>query len=133
MSSHKVAEAKMVIKASIISVVLLAAAAATICVTRSVSAAEPSADAKMGHDIYMRDGCWQCHGTAGQGGGPFGPKLIPALPFEAFRQQLRHPVSEMPVYTAKVMSDQDLAAVYAYVKSLPPAKPLSEIPMLNLK
>lgn len=123
----------MMINAWVISVVLIAEAAAVTALTRSVSAAEPVADAKMGQDIYMRDGCWQCHGTAGQGGGPFGPKLIPALPFEAFRQQLRHPVSEMPVYTAKVMSDQDLAAVYAYVKSLPPTKPLSEIPMLNLK
>ena len=44
---------------------------------------------------------------------------------------LRAPKGEMPPYTAKVMSDQDLADVYAFLRALPPAPPLSSLPLLQ--
>jgi mono/diheme cytochrome c family protein len=37
----------------------------------------------------------------------------------------------MPPYTTKVVSDQDLADIYTYLKSLPPPPPASSIPLLN--
>jgi mono/diheme cytochrome c family protein len=36
----------------------------------------------------------------------------------------------MPPYRAKVMTDQELADVYAYVQSVPPPVPLANIPIL---
>jgi mono/diheme cytochrome c family protein len=46
------------------------------------------------------------------------------MPYENFAAQLRRPANTMPPYTALVVSDAQLADIYAYVSSLPgPAKP----------
>jgi mono/diheme cytochrome c family protein len=37
----------------------------------------------------------------------------------------------MPPYRAKVMTDQELADVYAYVQSVPPPVPPDNIPILK--
>jgi mono/diheme cytochrome c family protein len=37
----------------------------------------------------------------------------------------------MPAYTAKVVSDEELGDIYAYLQSLPPAKPVRDIPLLK--
>jgi hypothetical protein len=45
-------------------------------------------------------------------------------PLRGFAQQLRKPANVMPPYSALVLSDAQLADIYAYVSSLPgPAKP----------
>lgn len=48
---------------------------------------------------------------------------------------VRHPhdtPTGMPPYTAKVMPDQELANIYAYIKSLPDsAKTAKDIPILS--
>ncbi len=73
-----------------------------------------------GRKAYLRVGCAQCHGTVGQGGSA-GPALAGTpLPYAGFAALLRNPRAEMPPYTAKVLSDGDLAAIYAFVKSLKP-------------
>jgi mono/diheme cytochrome c family protein len=41
------------------------------------------------------------------------------------------PSGSMPPFRAKVMSDQELADVYAYIKSIPEPKPAKDIPLLN--
>ena len=41
------------------------------------------------------------------------------------------PSGGMPPYRAKVMSDQELADVYAYIKTFPEPKPVKDIPLLN--
>jgi mono/diheme cytochrome c family protein len=89
----------------------------------------------------MRYGCFQCHGTVGQGAATrFGPKIAPdPIPFAAFERQLRNPrnpiqtYTPMPVYTRKIMTDQQVADIYAYLKTIPPAKKAADIPLLNLK
>ena len=40
-------------------------------------AAAPTGDAASGKRIFLADGCFMCHGRAGQGGGYNGP--VPAL------------------------------------------------------
>jgi mono/diheme cytochrome c family protein len=46
------------------------------------------------------------------------------MPYENFAAQLRKPANTMPPYTPLVLSDAQLADIYAYVSSLPgPAKP----------
>jgi hypothetical protein len=37
----------------------------------------------------------------------------------------------MPPYTAKVLSDQDLADIYAYLMSIPPPPAIDSIPLLK--
>jgi mono/diheme cytochrome c family protein len=94
----------------------------------------PAGDAGKGKKIYVTYGCYQCHGYVGQGGSGVlgGPRLAPhPLAFEAFTKQLRHPRYEMPPYTEKVASEQDLADIYAFLLSIPPPPPVSSIPLLS--
>jgi ubiquinol-cytochrome c reductase cytochrome c subunit len=79
----------------------------------------------------MKTGCYQCHGNEGQGG-VAGPRLAPApmLAFRAFVTYVRAPRGEMPPYTAKVMSEQNLADIYAYLAARPQPPPLKSIPLL---
>jgi ubiquinol-cytochrome c reductase cytochrome c subunit len=83
--------------------------------------AGPPGDAVNGKRIYMAVGCYQCHGTVGQGSRPTGPHLAPnPLPYEAFAAVVRRPVNVMPPYTTVVLSDQDLGDIYAYLLTIPP-------------
>lgn len=95
-------------------------------------AQSPRGDAARGKQIFMTDGCYECHGTRGAGGGFTGPRLAPNPPsFAAVKAQLRHPARRMPPYTAKVISDAQIADIYAYLKSIPAGRPASQIPLLN--
>jgi ubiquinol-cytochrome c reductase cytochrome c subunit len=83
--------------------------------------AQPPGDAGNGKRIYLADGCDLCHGTVGQGGRGTGPHLAPnPLPYEAFAGQVRRPANAMPPYTTVVLSDRDLADIYAYLLTMPP-------------
>ena len=98
-------------------------------------AAQPAAgppNAAHGKALFLADGCYQCHGTSGEGAGNTGPKLAPdPLALEDFEQQLRNPRNTMPVYTAKVLPRVELLDIYAYLQSIPKAKPVADIPLLN--
>ena len=95
------------------------------CAVAAAQSAAPPGDAANGYKLFMADGCYQCHGTVGQGSRGTGPRLAPnPLPYENFESQLRKPANVMPPYTALVVSEGQLADIYAYVSSLPgPAKP----------
>ena len=94
--------------------------------------ADKAASVTRGKQLYMATGCYQCHGTTGEGGGNAGPRLAPGpLPLEGFTLQLRHPRQRMPVYTAVVMPDRDVADIYAYLLTVPKAKTAADIPMLK--
>jgi hypothetical protein len=43
---------------------------------------------------------------------------------------VRQPANEMPVYVEKVLSDQEVADIFAYIQSLPPPPDLKSIPIL---
>jgi mono/diheme cytochrome c family protein len=94
----------------------------------------PSGDAANGKRVFLADGCFTCHGRAGQGGAYNGPAPIlahTALPFDAFKSQLRNPADEMPAFSAAVLSDKDIADIYAFVQSLPGARSPKDIAILN--
>jgi mono/diheme cytochrome c family protein len=85
-----------------------------------------------GQQTYLAVGCWQCHGSGGQGGDVAGPRLAAnGLTYDLFLRQLRVPRSEMPPYESQVLSDADAADIYAYVRSIPASKSASAIPLLN--
>ena len=83
-----------------------------------------------GKKLYVRDGCYECHGYNGQGGA--GARIAPkVLPTAALIKYVRHPSGAMPPYTAKVASDQDLADIRAFLATIPEPPPLKSIPILN--
>jgi|SRR5580704_11404983 mono/diheme cytochrome c family protein len=87
--------------------------------------------AEKGKQVFLKDGCYSCHGYDGHGG--VAPKLAPRpIPAVAFIAIVRHPpVSAMPTYSPKVMSDAELTDVWAYLKSIPDPPPVKNIPLLN--
>jgi mono/diheme cytochrome c family protein len=89
-------------------------------------------DSENGKRLFMRNGCYQCHGTVGQGG-LAGPRLAQTkLTLAGFTVYVRNPrPGNMPPYRTKVMTDQELSDVYAYIQSVPPPVPLANIPILN--
>jgi mono/diheme cytochrome c family protein len=90
------------------------------------------ARAEVGQKLFMRDGCYQCHGTRGQGGGVAGPRLAPdPLPLDIMLRILRKPLDRMPVYTARVLADEEAAAIYTYLLSIPAPKPVQDISILR--
>ena len=90
-------------------------------------------NAQNGGRIYVADGCYECHGRVGQGSqSTAAPRLgPPALTIDAFARYIHAPTGNMPPYTSKVVSDQDVADIYAFLKSLPPAPAAKDIPLLN--
>jgi len=82
-----------------------------------VAGASPyeQSDVDRGKATFMRVGCYQCHGREAQGAST-GPRLGPnPLPLAAFTRAVRTPRNDMPPYSAKILSDADLADVYAFV------------------
>ena len=91
----------------------------------------PTGNVANGKTLYVQVGCYQCHGEAGQGARATGPRISQTqFPFEGFLYQLRHPANQMPPYQAAVLSDQDAADLYAYVRQMPVRDPNS-IPLLK--
>ena len=91
-------------------------------------------DAANGKQIYLRDACFTCHGRSGQGGVYRGPAPIlarTALPFDGFRELLRDPPGDMPAYSEAVLSDKDVADIYAFLDSLPGPRSPKDIRVLN--
>jgi mono/diheme cytochrome c family protein len=89
-------------------------------------------NAENGKNIYRVVGCYECHDTVGQGGAGTGPRLAPdPIQFSAFVHQMRYPVEQMPPYTAKVLSDSELADIYAFLRSVPKPPNAQSIPLLQ--
>ncbi|HEX4274647.1 MAG TPA: cytochrome c [Bryobacteraceae bacterium] len=83
-----------------------------------------------GKKLFDSYGCYQCHDHDGHGGA--GARLAPnPLPFAAFSKYVRQPTGEMPPYTKKVVSDRELADIYAYLQSIPQPPAAKSIPILN--
>jgi mono/diheme cytochrome c family protein len=99
----------------------------------SSSLSKLTGNAQNGNRIYTADGCYECHGRVGQGSVQTAAPRIgpPALTIDAFARYIHAPTGNMPPYTSKVVSDQDIADIYAFLKSLPPAPQAKDIPLLN--
>ena len=92
--------------------------------------AAPAGDAANGKKIFASYGCYQCHGYDAHGGA--GARLAPnPISFGNFQRYVRQPTGEMPPYTAKVVSDKELADIYAFLKSIPAPPPVKDLPLLN--
>lgn len=87
-------------------------------------------DAAKGKGLYMKYSCYACHGFSGQNGP--GARLVPMrMTTAAFTSYVRSPKTrQMPSFSTKVLSDEQLADIHAYVKTLPASKPAKDIPAL---
>jgi mono/diheme cytochrome c family protein len=102
--------------------------------TAALAQDAPPGDAANGKRVYLADGCFTCHGRAGQGGAYNGPAPIlakTAMPFEGFKMQLRNPSNDMPAYSEPVMSDKEIADIFAFVQSLPGRRDTKDIAILK--
>lgn len=97
------------------------------------SDAPPAGNAQNGKKLFNTVGCYECHGRQGQGAAQTGAARIgpPMLSFDGFLGLVRKPINNMPPYSAKAISDQDLADIYAYLKSIPMPPKGKDIPLLN--
>src|SRR5262245_37969262 len=110
---------------AIVTAALFAGAAA-------VGAPAPQGDAVKGKAALLKYGCYTCHGYQGQGAGGTGKKLAPnPLPYAAVSAFVRTTSREMPPFTEKVMPEQDLMDIYAYLRSIPPSPDPATVPLLK--
>lgn len=95
------------------------------------SANQLKGNAENGKKLFLAYGCYECHGRQGAGAA-IAPRIgPPALSLAAVLRYVRAPTGQMPPYTEKVASDQDLADIYSYLKTFPAPPPASSIPLLN--
>ena len=118
---------------------LLLAAALLFALTsgalaQSSKSTRPSA--ANGKAVFMRVGCYTCHGTVGQGGA--GARLSPnTIPLAAMQVWVRGGTPGwsiargMPAFPAGVISDSELADVQAYLAGLPPPPKPDDIALLK--
>ncbi len=119
----------------------LAMAFALLCCTVAGAANAQSAKAERtaaanGKVLFMSVGCYNCHGTVGQGGA--GARLAPnVMPLDAFRTWIRNGTPGwsiargMPAFPRSVLSDDQLADVRAYLASLPSPPAVKDLPQLD--
>jgi ubiquinol-cytochrome c reductase cytochrome c subunit len=91
----------------------------------------PAGNSQNGKKLFISYGCFECHGYQAQGG-VAGPRLGPnPIPLPALVKYIRQPAGEMPPYTSKVVSDAELADIYAFLQSLPQPPKAESIPALK--
>ena len=93
--------------------------------------AAPVNNVDNGKRLYTRDGCWECHGWAGQGGRDGARLADTALTTAQLTRYVRKPTGAMPAYIDKVITDQELADIYGFVQSLPGRRNAKDIAILN--
>ena len=100
---------------------------------QTAGSGKPAGNPVNGQQLYMNRVCFYCHGTEGQGSiGGVGPRiaLVPRS-LESFTRYVRRPTGRMTAYSEAIMTDGQLADIYAFLRSLPPARPVGEIPLLE--
>ena len=91
----------------------------------------PAGNAETGKRLFMKHNCYYCHGTTGQGSRDGARIAATGLNAQGFTNYVRKPTGGMPAYTEKILSNQELTDIVAYLKSLPAAKAPKDIPLLD--
>ena len=116
------------------SLVLIAATARAQSAARPQPVQQTAETAKRveaGARLYKKKGCYECHVDDAQGG-PQGPRLGPnPTPLARFTAYVRNPSGEMPPFTERVLSSEELADIYAFLQARPQPKPVASIPLLT--
>ena len=89
-------------------------------------------NAEKGKQLFMRDGCYECHGNLGQGSNGYGPRIAPdPISVQGILNYIRKPSGNMPPYSAKIVSTQDVADIHAYLESVARPVDLKNIPLFT--
>jgi mono/diheme cytochrome c family protein len=105
-------------------------AAALVATAAAAQPQAPQGNPDRGKAAFLRVGCYTCHGYEGQG--VPGKKIAPnPLAWPAFSSFVRTSPGEMPTFTAAILPDQDLADIYAYLRSKPVTPNAASIPLLQ--
>ena len=89
-------------------------------------------DPARGKAALVANGCYECHGTQGQGNLSAGPAIAPhPIDYKNFLAYVRAPRGEMPPYSAKILPDTTAADIHAYLASVAPGKPPGDIALLK--
>ena len=122
-------------------IMISAAAIMLLAICVPIGAQEPAKNAapenvagnvEKGKQLYTSSGCYECHGRVGQGSRFSGPRLgPPPISLAGFTDYIRQPKGQMPPYTKKVLSDAEVADMYAFLKSIPQPPSAKTIPLLN--
>jgi mono/diheme cytochrome c family protein len=104
---------------------------AAVLLAATLLAQGPAGDAASGKKLFLRDGCYECHGYAGQGGAAGARIATIGLNAQGLIRYVRAPAGAMPAYTDKVITDQELTDIHAYLQTMAKAKPAKDIPLLN--
>ena len=116
------------------SLLIVAAVLTAASPLRGQAPATPAGNAETGKKLFVERACWQCHGRAAQGGGIAGPRLAGRVaPWPTFSRYVRRPTEEMIPYSPKMLSDVELADIYAWLRAIPAPPAVSSIPELNRK
>jgi mono/diheme cytochrome c family protein len=99
----------------------------------------PQGNALQGEKLFMREGCYTCHGTTAVGSIISGPQLAPeVVPWAAFIRQLRTPYNSwrygnvgMPRFGKGVLTTAQAADLYAYLLSIKPGPTAAQVPLLR--
>ena len=91
----------------------------------------PTGNVQTGKQLFVKHQCYYCHGTTGQGSRDGRRIAQTAMNLQGVTNYVRKPTGAMPAYTEKILSDKELTDIFAYLKSLPPAKAVKDIPLLD--
>lgn len=104
---------------------------AVLLTPQTPPAGPPKGNAENGRALFMKFGCYECHGREAQGA-VTGPRLNQnPITYARFTTYIRKPAGEMPPYTTKVVSEQQAADIYAFLLSLPKPPAVETIPLLK--
>jgi len=89
-----------------------------------------ASNAQNGRELFVKYSCYACHGYDGHGGA--GARLVPLpMTVDRFTAYVRSPrTPQMPSYSSKVLTDAQLADIWAHVKSMPASRSAGDIPLL---
>jgi mono/diheme cytochrome c family protein len=93
------------------------------------NAQSPTGDAKHGKELFLSYACYSCHSFDGHGGA--GARLVPMPRNQAAFIAFVRNAGRMPSYGPKVISDEKLADIYAYIKTLPASRDAKSIPLIQ--
>jgi mono/diheme cytochrome c family protein len=112
---------------------LIVGAAAGVAAQTPPTPQPPAGDAATGKQLFVKMSCHYCHGTEGQGSmAGIGPRIaLVQRSHDSFARYVRRPTGRMTGYSEQILDQAALADIYAFLRSLPPSRSASEIPLLQ--
>ena len=97
------------------------------------AAKPPAGNSVNGRQLFTKMACHYCHGTEGQGSiAGVGPRIaLVSRSYDSFARYVRRPAGRMTGYSETILPEPELIDIYAFLRALPAARPVDEIPLLE--